>query len=53
MPFHHPDPPLLIEVHLEKAKYNLESEFIEGCLKFRQVNLQTMEKVKDVTIELI
>lgn len=53
LPFHHPEPPLFIEVHLEKCKYNIEQEYIEGYMKFRQVNLKTMEKVKDVTIELI
>ena len=24
LPFHHPEPPLVIEVHLDKSKYNIE-----------------------------
>ena len=52
-PFHHPEPPLYIDLFLDKSKVNIEAEYFEGYLKFKDVTLQTMECVKGVTLELI
>lgn len=52
-PQHHPEPPLIVELNLKKAKYNMESEYIEGSFRFKEANLSTMAKVKGVSLELI
>jgi hypothetical protein len=38
-PQHHPEPPLIIEFFLEKGKFNVESEYVEGSIRLRETNL--------------
>jgi len=37
-PFHHPDIPLILELHLDKTRFNIETEHLEGFIKFKEVN---------------
>jgi hypothetical protein len=53
LPFHHPLPPLLLELNLNKGSFNIESEYIEGNLRFKDVNLKTMEKIINITLNLV
>ena len=34
-PEFHPDPPLILELLLKKAKVNIDNEFLEGQIKFK------------------
>ena len=52
-PFHHPDPPLILELHLNKARLNIEADHLEGYLKFKDINQNTMESVVSVNLELV
>lgn len=45
--------PLIIDLNLQKGKINLEQEFIEGYLKFREVTDLTQDRVLGVSLDLI
>ncbi|CDW84778.1 vacuolar protein sorting-associated protein 26-like [Stylonychia lemnae] len=53
VPYNHPQTSLNLEFTLNKAKINIETEFIEGSIKFTEVNLQTQYRVQSVSLQLI
>ena len=52
-PFHHPDIPLILELHLDKTRFNIETEHLEGFIKFKEVNQMTMDTVKKVQLDIV
>eukprot|EP00347_Sterkiella_histriomuscorum_P012726 403367452 len=53
VPFNYQSLPLLIDLTLTKARLNIDTDCLEGTLKFREVNHLTQLKVLGVNIELI
>jgi len=39
LPGHHLTVPLIVELHMEKSWFNIEEDYLEGCLKFKDVSL--------------
>jgi len=49
----HPNPEFIVELSIKKTKVHLEKERIEGRIKFKDASVDTMERVKQVRLDLV